>query len=97
MFAEHLDIHLTINEDVMKKSMKVAALVCVLSSVGLMVATSAGAMPKNGWERFYYSDASKTVEVGEATFTCKSTYTQSGVVTPYYREITWVCYTGIDG
>lgn len=87
---------LIIKEGVVKKFVIALGLACAVSSIGLMSAVGAGAMPKNGWERFYYSDATKSVEVGEATFTCKSTYTQQGIVTPYYREITWICSTGPD-
>ena len=74
---------------------KFALKIALVGSVFL--ATVAGpiaafALPQNGWDRMYYSDAAHTTPVGEQTFYCTGEkYTWWGETSPYFDQTTFPC------
>jgi hypothetical protein len=38
-------------------------------------------------KKYYYSDATYTVKVGQSLNSCSGSYSQSGTITPYYKII----------
>ncbi|MFZ0270144.1 hypothetical protein [Caulobacter sp.] len=67
----------------------------LLASIALPLA--AVAFPKNGWEHYYYTDASHTMEAGQQTMYCNGKMAmQWGEITPYYDVELIDCHDPVD-
>lgn len=73
------------------KLMSLSALALASAFIGLSIASDAAALPANGYDIVYYSDASMTNEVGERMLECNGGRYSYGVVTSYYTKETWSC------
>ena len=76
------------------KTLSFLALGFAMSSIGLMCATNALALPPNGYAYDYYADAAHTDPVGEKYLSCSGAHGQVGTVTQYVEVTTWDCNVG---
>lgn len=74
-----------------KFALKIALVMSVfLATAAAPVAVFA--VPANGWDRIYYSDALHTTPVGEQTLYCTGDrYIWWGEVSPYFDQATFPC------
>lgn len=79
----------------MRSTIKKAALILALALNGVMV-TSAVALPKEQWVRFYYADQARTILIGEQQYTCLGNLVTEGQTSIYFRQLTTPCGTTGD-